>query len=378
MMIGITAITLLFGVAAGAEKAYQAALETMGKNLLSVGSQRKQTNALRGASQRYQTLTLNDMVAIGDEIDGVERVAPISMNSFELRYGGESRVMTVIGTTPEFEITNNQPLLAGRFIDQYDVRDVSRVAVIGSQVEKELFRGKPALGERLLVGGAPFIIIGVLQEKGADLTGSPQDDRILVPVTTAQQRLLSVDFVDRIFVQVAAKPLIPGVIRQVRELLRMRHGLATMAADDFTVRDQAVLLANLNKTDQSLSRFLTGIATLTLGLASVGLLAVSLLSVRERQAEIGLRLAIGALPWQVLVQFLSEAVIIALIGAAAGLIAGIIGIIVGAWLLDWQLVLTGRGVLYTFVISLLLSLLFGVYPALRAARLNPIIALRGA
>ena len=139
-----------------------------------------------------------------------------------------------------------------------------------------------------------------------------------------------------------------------------------------------MLLANLNKTDQSLSRFLTGIATLTLGLASVGLLAVSLLSVRERQAEIGLRLAIGALPWQVLVQFLSEAVIIALIGAAAGLIAGIIGIIVGAWLLDWQLVLTGRGVLYTFVISLLLSLLFGVYPALRAARLNPIIALRGA
>jgi putative ABC transport system permease protein len=107
------------------------------------------------------------------------------------------------------------------------------------------------------------------------------------------------------------------------------------------------------------------------------LLAVSLLSVRERQSEIGLRLAIGALPWQVLVQFLSEAVIIALIGAASGLIAGIIGIIVGAWLLDWQLVLTVRGVLYTFVISLLLSLLFGVYPALRAARLNPIIALRG-
>jgi putative ABC transport system permease protein len=378
MMIGIAAITLLFGVAAGAEREYQAALETMGKNLLSVGSQRKQTNALRGGSLRYETLTLDDMRAIADEIAGVRRVAPIAMNNFELRYAGKSVNMTVIGTTPDFQITNNQPLLAGRFIDEFDVRGVSRVAVIGSQVEKKLFGQGPALGERLLVGGAPFIVIGVLQEKGVDLTGSPQDDRILVPVTTAQQRLLNVDFIDRIFVQVESKQRIPAVIRQVRELLQGRHGLAVATADDFTVRDQAVLLTALNKTDQSLSRFLAGIATLTLGLASVGLLAVSLLSVRERQAEIGLRLAVGALPRQVLVQFLSEAVIIALIGAVAGLILGIIGIIVGEWLLNWQLVVTGKGVLYTFMISLLLSLLFGAYPALRAARLDPIIALRGA
>jgi len=376
-MIGIAAVTLLFGVGAGAEQAYQSALEAMGKNLLSVGSQRKESGALRGISRRYQTLTMGDWRAIMDELDSVALAAPIAMNNFDLRYAGESVNTTVIGTTPEFQITNNQPLTAGRFIDEYDLLGNNRVAVIGAQVKRELFRDSQAVGKRLLVAGAPFIIIGVLAEKGADPTGSPQDDRILVPITTAMRRLLSVDYVDRIFVQAVSKSLIATAISNVRELLRSRHGLSAKTADDFTVRDQAAMLVMLDKTEQSLSRFLAGIAALTLGLASVGLMAVSLLSVRERHGEIGLRLALGALPRQIMAQFLSEAVIIALIGAVAGLLVGTLGIVVGAWLLDWQLALTGVNVLYTFLISLALSLVFGAYPALRAAKLDPIIALRG-
>jgi putative ABC transport system permease protein len=376
-MIGIAAVMLLFGVSAGAEQAYQAALESMGKNLLSVGAQRRQTDALRGDSRRFQSLSLGDWRAISSELDSVAMAAPIAMNNFELRHGGESVSMTVIGTSPELQTTNNLPLTAGRFIDETDMSDVSRVAVIGSQVRKKLFAGKPALGQRLLVGGAPFTVIGVLEEKGADITGSPQDDRILVPVTTAMQRLLAVDYIDRIFVQVTSKVMIDVAMRQLRALLRWRHGLPAAAADDFTVRDQSALLSVLDKTDQSLSRFLAGIATLTLGLASVGLLAVSLLSVRERHAEIGLRMAIGALPHQVLAQFLSEAVMIALLGAAAGLLVGVFGIKVGAWLLDWQLALSWKGVAYTLLIAVVLAFLFGAYPALRAARLDPVVALRG-
>ena len=376
-MVGITAVTLLFGVGAGAEKAYQAALETMGKNLLSVGSQRKASDALRGGNQRFQTLTMDDSRAIMEELDSVTLVAPIAMTSANLRYGGDSVRMTVIGTTPEFQITNNQNPTSGRFFDEFDMRDVARVAVIGSQVRKKLFKGIPALNERLLVDGAPFIVIGVLEEKGPDSTGTAQDDRILIPATTAQRRLLNVDYVDRIFVQAVSKPMINTAMSEVRELLRSRHGLAINSNDDFTVRDQAANLSTMNKTQESLAKFLAGIATLTLALASVGLLAVTLLSVRERVGEIGLRLAVGARPVQVMAQFLSEAVMIALIGAVAGLLVGMIGIMVGAWLLGWQLALTWMSVLYTFLIALGLSLIFGAYPAFRAARLDPILALRG-
>lgn len=377
MMIGIAAVTLLFGVAGGAEKAYLAALESMGENLLSVSSQRKKSNALRG-NQRFQTLTIADSRAIMYELDSVTRTAPIAMGSMDLRHGSDSLRMTVIGTTPEFQITNNQLLSAGRFIDSLDMQDIARVAVIGSQVDKKLFSGKSALGERLLVGGAPFIVIGVLEEKGPDITGTTQDDRILVPITTAQKRLFNIDYVDRIFVQAVSRPMIDTAIRQVSELLRSRHGLSSGTDDDFTVRDQASTVQTMNRTQRSLANFLVGITTLTLSLASVGLLAVSLLSVRERVGEIGLRMAVGALPVQIMLQFLSESVMIALIGAVAGLIVSVIGIIVGAWLLGWQLALSGLSVLYTFLIALGLSLLFGTYPALRAARLDPIGSLRGA
>ncbi len=378
MAIGIAATTLLFGVGAGAEKAFQQALEVMGKNLLSVGAQRKESDALRGRSRRYQTLTLGDWRAITDELGSVGLAAPIAMGNFNMRYAGESVNMTVIGTTPEFQFTNNQGLVAGRFLDEYDLLNNSRVAIIGSEVALQLFQGEHALGERLLVDGAPFIVIGVLAEKGVDSTGSPQDNRILVPVTTAQRRLLGVNFVDRIFVQAVSKEMINTAMREVRKLLRARHELGETMADDFTIRDQASLLATLDRNDSTFTRLLTGIATLTLGLASIGLLAVSLLSVRERHGEIGLRLAVGALPRQVLAQFLSEAVMIALLGTLAGLLVGAFGIMVGQWLIGWQLTLSGKGVLYTFLISLALSLLFGAYPAWRAAHLDPIVALRGA
>ena len=221
-------------------------------------------------------------------------------------------------------------------------------------------------------------MIGVLQVKGTDAGGVPQDDKILVPVTTAMRRLLNVDFIDRIFVQAETRESVSEVIDGVRDLLRRRHALDISARpDDFTIRDQAELVRTIRRSDETMQRFLRGLSTLLLALASAGLLAVTLLSVRERHAEIGLRLAVGALPGHVMVQFLGEAMMIALLGALSGLLLGGFGIILGQWLMGWQMQITGLNTLYTMLIPLGLALLAGAYPALRAAQLDPIRALRG-
>ena len=378
MTIGVAAVFMLFSLGAGTEKAFEEALSSMGKNLLAVGSVRRETDALRGVGRRFQTLTLDDWRAIGNEVEGVVRAAPIAMNNFDVRYGGRATDVTVIGTTPEYRYSNVHHPSVGRFFNEVDMQNKARVAVIGPQIARELFFGEQPIGEYLQIGGSPFEVIGVLQSKGIDAGGTPLDDKILVPVTTAMRRLLNVDFIDRIFVQATSRESVADVTSGVRGLLRQRHSLDIgQQPDDFTIRDQAELVQTIRRSDATMQRFLRGLSMLLLGLASAGLLAVTLLSVRERQAEIGLRLAVGALPRHVMVQFLGEAVMIALLGALSGLLLGGIGIILGQWLLGWQMQMTGLNTLYATLIPLGLALLAGAYPALRAAQLDPMHALRG-
>jgi putative ABC transport system permease protein len=378
MTIGIAALFILLALSSGAEKAFEEALASMGKNLLAVGSLRRETDALRGLGTRYQTLTLEDWRAIRSEVAGVERASPIAMNNFDVRYQGRSSNITVIGTAPDYQYSNAHYPAAGRFLDDDDLRSQARVAVIGAQIAKDLFYGEKPIGERLLIGGAPYEVVGVLQAKGTDAGGIPQDDKIMVPVTTAVRRLLNVDYIDRIFVQAESRSAIPGVMSEISGLLRRRHVLDSVGKpDDFTIRDQAELVRTIRRSDETMQRFLRGLSSLLLALASAGLLAVTLLSVRERHAEIGLRMAIGALPRHVVAQFLGEAVMIALLGALSGLLLGGVGIILGQSLLKWQIQVTGLNALYTMLIPLALALLAGAYPALRAARLDPIHALRG-
>ncbi|MCP4662678.1 MAG: ABC transporter permease [bacterium] len=393
MAIGIAAVAVVFALGAGAERALQEILEQMGRNLLVVNAGRTETDALRGGSRQVETLELSDWRAILEQVPSVERAAPVTSSGLDLRFGRLILQTTVTGSTAELRQARNYTLVTGRFIDDDDVGDTRRVAVIGAHVARELFFGEWPIGERLLVyppsargaprvRGVPFTIIGVLEKKGASPYLANEDNQVIVPVSTAQRRLLNVDYLDRIFVQAVSKPALDSAERDVRALLRRRHrpeaaaGGVAAVGDDFEIQDQDAMLAAQAETGDSFSRLVSGLAALALGLGGVGLLAVSLLSVRERYGEIGLRLAVGALRRDVLLQFLAEAVLVAVLGGLVGLTLGGAGILLGERLSGWPLALTWRSVVYPFVISLAVAVVFGAYPALRAARLDPIVALR--
>ena len=376
MAIGIAAVSLLFALGEGAERNLQASIERMGRNLLTVSPDLRETNSNRASSQ-YQTLKLGDSDDIHQRVADAEKIAPVLGGELALRWGRRRLVSPVIGTTADFQQARNLNLASGRFIDDTDVTGTRRVAVIGAQVANQLYFGEWPLGRRLYVRDTPFTVIGVLQEKGASTDGSNEDNQIIIPVTTAQRRVFNVDFLSRILVQVSSRSQMGHAKNQIDRLLRSRHRIGEPGQTaDFKIQDEARILAIQARSDSTFSRLIMGLAALTLGLGGIGLLATSLLSVGERYGEIGLRLAVGAKPSDILLQFLAEAVLIAATGGILGLFLGTIGVALTTRLTSWSLALSWETFVYPFVISLGIAAIFGAYPALRAARLDPIFALR--
>ncbi len=374
--IGITAVAILIGAGAGAERAFQKSLEQLGENLMAVNAARTETDALRGASQLYRTLKLNDWEAI-KFLESVKRAAPVADGGRTLKVGRIAQAFTVLGTTPEFQEAKKFNLVAGRFIDQDDIDNRHRVAVVGADVVSDLYFGEWPLGERVSVGGVPFTIIGILKRKGLNPDGTSDDGQIIVPVTTAQRRVFNIDYLSRIFVQAVSQPAIDEANKDITALLRDEHGYGQPNyTDDFEIQDQDSLLATQEQMKGSFSELTVGLAALTLGLGGVGLLAVSLLSVRERYGEIGLRIAVGARPRDILTQFLTESVLLAVMGGITGILVGGACILIGSQLTGWSMILTWESAAYPFLISLAIAVVFGAFPALRAARLDPIVALR--
>ena len=373
--IGIASVVVLIGAGAGAEQALRSALEELGENLLVVSAALTTTNPLRGASRTGTTLTIGDWQAIDQEVEGVVRTAPVSDNPRLARANGWTVGVRLLGTTPQFQQIRNLTLVAGRFIDEEDLLQRERVAVVGALVVEEIFQGESPVGETLFLGNVPFRIVGVTKKKGVSYDGANEDEVVVIPLTTAMRRLAKVDYLDRISIQAESEQAVPVATSAITSLLRYRHANPLDDSDDFSIQDQDDLIRARQDAGRPLSRVVTGLSALALGLGGVGLLAVSLLSVRERYSEIGLRLAIGGRPRDILLQFFTEAILISALGGAAGLALGVAGIWVGGELTQWPMVLSWQAAVYPFSISLAIAVVFGAYPALRAARLDPILAL---
>jgi putative ABC transport system permease protein len=384
IIIGVGAVITLVSVGQGVEKMVTDSIQGIGSNLIFVIPSDPDGSAM-GSNQR--SLTYADAQAIADPLNvpDVVAVAPEAMGFIEVIYRNKDAETYVSGVTPEYgEVRSFYPEF-GRFINTEDLVGRSRVAVLGQTVLEDLFpEGAYPIGQVIKINQVPFKVIGVMEEKGGSGFGGDEDDVIFVPLTTAQTRLFSwrrsrsgEHTVSDIYVQVADEERIEATIDDITELLRTRHKIKFRDEDDFTVINQADIVSFASDIFGVLTLYLGAIAAISLLVGGIGIMNIMLVSVTERTREIGIRKAVGAKRRDILLQFLIESMVMSLIGGFIGIALGFVGSqVVSNLAEDLETAITPGAVLLATGFSMAVGLFFGIYPATRAAQLNPIEALR--
>jgi putative ABC transport system permease protein len=392
IIIGVGAVITLLSVGQGVQNLVSEQLQSIGTNLLFVVSGSLSDNSNGPARTRGSqglTLTQADAEAIADPLNvpDAAAVAPEVLGNSDVSYGKTQLRVQVSGVTPDYQFVRNRPISIGNFIDDTDVSTRARVAVVGSKIAERLLEqnGAYPIGATIKIDNVPFKVIGVLEEKGGTGgAGGNQDEVVLVPLSTAHQRLFPRYFnrqgepmLTVAYVQVVSEDRMQAASDQISELLRQRHDIRFQDEDDFTVINQQDLLSIFGQITGVLTIFLGAIAGISLLVGGIGIMNIMLVSVTERTREIGLRKAVGAKRRHILIQFLIEAVVLAVIGGLLGVALGAAGAIgISRLQSDLKAVVTPQSILLATGFSAAVGLFFGIYPATRASRLNPIEALR--
>jgi len=378
MVIGVAAVILMLAIGQGAQAMVRSAIESMGSNLFIIMSGATTTGGARVAIGSAPTLTFDDADAIRD-LQDIVAASPVSPGSAQLIYGGVNWSTSVFGTTPDYAIVRDWPMESGGFFSEADVRSGARVAVIGQVVARELFGDEDPIGKVIRIRQAPFEVIGVLAAKGQSLDGRDQDDLVIVPISSAQQKIFSGSLRNRarfIMAQAVSEKSMDAAESAINELLRNRHRIGVGQEDDFTVRNLTAIAEAAASTTRIMSLLLGAIAAISLVVGGIGIMNIMLVSVTERTREIGIRMAIGARRRDVLWQFLIEALTLSLIGCGMGVVLGIGGATLVESFAGLPIAVTPASLLMAVGVSFLIGVFFGFYPARRAAGLDPIEALR--
>ena len=375
IIIGVAAVIAAFAVGAGANKSIDEQISSFGSNFIMVFPDRPG----RSTTGVTRYLTYDDAQAIEKEVSGVDAVAPMINLSATLVYENTNWSSSVVGSTKEYSYVQEWNIESGRDINASDVRQGAKVAVIGKTVVDKLFGGENPVGKAIRINKIPFTVVGVFEAKGPSAMGSDQDDFILVPLTSAQRRLVrwkTAGRIGNIYIKGVSMEALSYIQNETEALLRERHKIKPGDADDFAVRNVSQMLEARRKTTTIMSMLLGSIAFISLVVGGIGIMNIMLVSVTERTREIGIRMAVGATERDIRMQFLIEAVVLSMIGGTIGIMLGVAAGYALSSFTSAPPVFTLMSIVLAFVFSAMVGVGFGYYPAYKASLLNPIDALK--
>ena len=381
IIIGVAAVIIMVSVGAGAEARVAELIRSLGSNLVIVLPGTSTAGGVRLGRGTRPTITEDDAAAIQREIPSVQVVAASVRGSGQVVFGNLNWSTLIYGVTPEYLEVREWEITSGRVFTPEEVRGAAKVVLMGETVVESLFPGEDPVGQIIRIKRVPFEVIGMLKGKGQTSHGRDQDDVIFIPLSTAKKRVLggrriSGKNVDSIFVKARASELVSEAEEQVRALLRQRHRLRPGQDDDFFIRNLSQILETRAESSRAMALLLAAVASVSLVVGGIGIMNIMLVSVTERTREIGLRMAVGAKGRDILAQFLIEAVTLSLIGGLIGIVLGVGGSVAIATAGDWPMVIGIDSIILAFSFSAAVGVFFGFYPARKAARLDPIEALR--
>ena len=376
IIIGVGAVIAMVSIGMGVRDKVQTSIASLGSNLLIISPGATSASGVRLAAGSNNSLTNKDAQAIAREVLGVSFVAPSVSKQYQLVYGNKNWFTNVQGVTPEYLEVRNFAIETGTFFTSKDLDTRTRVAILGKTTADNIFGEVNPLGQTVRINKAPFQVVGVLVAKGQSAGGMDQDDIVLIPLTTAQERMMGITYLHTISVQADNADAINQVQDDITELLRSRHRLTGETPDNFTVRNLAAVMATAEETTRTITLLLGNIAAISLLVGGIGIMNIMLVSVTERTREIGIRKALGATYYNILLQFLIEAIVIGVTGGLIGVLLGMGASLAISAIAGWNTVVSISSIVLAFSFSVLIGLFFGIYPARKAALLDPIDALR--
>jgi putative ABC transport system permease protein len=376
IIIGVASVVAMVAVGNGAQANIESKVAALGQNLLTVSAGSKRSAGVNTGLGGAGTLTLADATAIAREISDVVAISPEVSTSGQAVANGRNWSTSVVGESPDYLKIRDWKLDRGAMFSDRDVRAAAKVAIIGSKTTNQLFGPLDPIGQTVRVKNTPFVIIGVLTSKGSGLGGQDQDDRLIIPYTTAMKRLTGDKTLRSISVQISGAERMAAAQNQITNLLRQRHRIVEGHDDDFSLMNQKEIADTVGSISKIITLLLGSIAGMSLVVGGIGIMNIMLVSVTERTREIGIRVAVGAQGSDILLQFLIEAIALSLLGGTIGVALGIGASKLTAVVAGFPAIVSTGSIVLAFSVSAAIGIFFGFYPARKAAALDPIDALR--